>query len=82
MASSQFGRNYIGYFMVWLIEKVLVKGNMSLFSVIIIVLALLIIVALVILYKTRKRLKEMEGFRAIQEPGKNHDDGIIDSFGE
>ena len=55
---------------------------MDLSSSIIIVLALLIIVALVILYKTRKRLKEMEGFRTIQEPGDNHDDGVIESFGE
>lgn len=55
---------------------------MFLTNIVIIVLAVLIIVALVILYKTRKRLKEMDGFRKIQEPGKDHDDDVIDSFGE
>jgi len=55
---------------------------MSLSNTILIVLALLIIVGLFILYKTRKRLKEMDGFRAIKEPGDNSDDGVIDSFGE
>ena len=55
---------------------------MNLSSTILIVLAFLIIVALFILYKTRKRLKEMEGFRAIKEPGNNYDEIVIDSFGE
>lgn len=55
---------------------------MNLSSIVIVVLALLIIVALVILYKTRKRLKEMDGFRKIQEPGKDTDEDVIDSFGE
>ena len=55
---------------------------MNLSNTILIVLALLIIVGLFILYKTRKRLKEMDGFRAIKEPGDNNDDGVIDSFGE
>lgn len=55
---------------------------MDLASIVIIILALLIIVALFILYKTRKRLKEMEGFRTIKEPGNNYDEGVIDSFGE
>lgn len=55
---------------------------MNLSSTILIILALLIIVALFILYKTRRRLKEMDGFRAIKEPGDNYDDGVIDSFGE
>jgi hypothetical protein len=55
---------------------------MFLTNIVIIVLAVLIIVALVILYKTRKRLKEMDGFRKIQEPGKDHDEDVIDSFGE
>ena len=51
-------------------------------SIVIIVLAILIIAALVSLYKTRKRLKEMEGFRAIQKPGEKYDESVIDSFGE
>ena len=55
---------------------------MDFLSVVIIVLALLIIVALVILYKTRKRLKEMDGFRKVQEPGEDYDEGVIDSFGD
>ena len=55
---------------------------MNLSSTILIVLAFLIIVALFILHKTRKRLKEMDGFRSIKEPGDNYDDGVIDSFGE
>ncbi len=55
---------------------------MDLASIVIIILAFLIIVALFILYKTRKRLKEMEGFRAIKEPGNNYDESVIDSFGE
>ena len=57
---------------------------MSLINIVILVLALLIIVALIILYKTRKRLKEMDGFRAIKEPGKDNDEDedVIDSFGE
>lgn len=55
---------------------------MSLSSIVIVVLALLIIVALGILYKTRKRLKEMDGFKAIKEPGKDDDEDVIDSFGE
>ena len=55
---------------------------MSLSTIILIILAFLIIVALFILYKTRKRLKEMDGFRSIKEPGDNYDDGVIDSFGE
>ena len=56
--------------------------DMNLSSIILIVLAFLIIVALIILYKTRKRLKEMDGFRAIKEPENDYDDGVIDSFGE
>lgn len=55
---------------------------MNLSSIILIVLAFLIIVALLTLYKTRKRLKEMDGFRTISEPGDNYDDDVIDSFGE
>ena len=55
---------------------------MSLSTIIIIILAFLIIVALFILYKTRKRLKEMDGFKAIKEPGKDDDEDVIDSFGE
>lgn len=55
---------------------------MNLSSTVLIVLAFLIIVALFILYKTRKRLKEMDGFRSIKEPGDNYDDGVIDSFGD
>jgi hypothetical protein len=55
---------------------------MNLSSIVIIVLALLIIVALAILYKTRKRLKEMEGFRSIKEPGEKYDDNVIDTFGD
>ena len=56
--------------------------EMDLSSFILIILAFLIIVALFVLYKTRKRLKEMDGFRTIKEPGDNCDDGVIDSFGE
>lgn len=55
---------------------------MSLSSIILIVLAFLITIALFILYKTRKRLKEMDGFQTIKEAGDNSDDGVIDSFGE
>ena len=55
---------------------------MDLSSFILIILAFLIIVALFVLYKTRKRLKEMDGFRTIKEPGDNSDDDVIDSFGE
>ena len=55
---------------------------MNLSSIVLIVLAFLIIFALFILYKTRKRLKEIDGFRTIKEPGDNYEDGVIDSFGE
>ena len=55
---------------------------MSLANIILIVLAILIIIALVILYKTRSRLKEMDGFRTIKEPGMDEDDGVIDTFGD
>lgn len=56
---------------------------MDLSSVIIIILALLIVIGLIILYKTRKRLKEIDGFRAIKEPGdQDMDDNVIDTFGE
>ena len=50
-------------------------------NIVILVLALLIFISLIILDKTRKRLKEMDGFRTIKEPGE-HYDGVIDSFGE
>ena len=53
---------------------------MDLSNIIIFVLANLIIVSLIILDKTRKRLKEMDGFHAIKEAGE-HYDGVIDSFG-
>ena len=55
--------------------------NMDLSSIVILVLALLVIISMIILYKTRKRLKEIDGFRAIKEPGDPYD-GVIDSFGE
>lgn len=55
---------------------------MDLSNIVIIVLAILIIVALVILFKTRKRLKEMDGFKTIKEPGEDNDESVIDSFGE
>lgn len=55
---------------------------MKLSGIIIIVLALLIIVALAMLYKTRKSLREMDGFRSIKEPEDDDDDDVIDSFGE
>lgn len=58
-----------------------VECNMDLSNIVILVLALLIIVSLIILDNTRKRLKEMDGFHAIKEPGE-HYDGVIDSFGE
>ena len=54
---------------------------MDLSSIVILVLALLVIISMIILYKTRKRLKEIDGVRAIKEPG-DHDDEVIDSFGE
>ena len=54
---------------------------MSISSIVIIVLALLIIAASVILYKTRQRLKEIDGFQSVDEPGKE-DDGVIGTFGE
>ena len=56
--------------------------NMSIAGIVIIVLALLLIVALVVLYKTRSRLKEMEGFQTIKQPGTDDDDGVIGSFGD
>ena len=46
----------------------------------------IIIIALAILYKTRNRLKEMEGFQSIKEPTKKDDDDndedVIGFFGE
>lgn len=54
---------------------------MDLSNIVILVFALSIIVSLIILDKTKKRLKEMDGFRAIKEPGDHYDD-VIDSFGE
>ena len=54
---------------------------MSILSIVIIVLSVLLIVALALLYKTRKRLKEMDGFQSIREPGKD-DEGLIGYFGE
>ena len=50
-------------------------------NIVIIVLAALIVAASGILYLTRKKLKEIDGFKSIQEPGKE-DDGVIGSFGE
>ena len=55
---------------------------MSISSIVIIVLAVLIIAASFILYKTRSRLKEIDGFQSIKEPGKDDDEGVIGSFGE
>ncbi len=57
---------------------------MSLAIIVLIVLALLIIIALGILYKTRGRLKEMDGFRKINEAGRDddEDEDVIDSFGD
>jgi len=55
--------------------------NMSMSKIVIFVLAALIIVASYILYKTRQRLKEIDGFKSIQEPGEE-DDGVIGSFGD
>ena len=55
---------------------------MSISSIVIIVLTVVIIAALGILFKTRQRLKEMEGFRAIKKPGEDDAEGVIDSFGE
>lgn len=59
-----------------------VECNMDLSNIVILVLALLIIVSLIILDKTRKRLKEIDGFRTIKEAGDHYDDSIIDTFGE
>jgi hypothetical protein len=55
---------------------------MSISSIVIIVLTVIIVVALVILSRTRKRLKEIDGFKSIKEPGKEDDEGVIGSFGE
>lgn len=55
---------------------------MELSNLVILVLAILIVISIIILNKTRKRLKEMDGFRAIKEPGDHYDDDVIDSFGE
>ena len=56
---------------------------MSISGIVIFVLALLLVGALVALYKTRSRLKEMEGFQAIKQPGSDiNDDGVIGSFGD
>ena len=55
---------------------------MSISSIVIIVLTVIIIVALCILFHTRKRLKEMEGFQSIKEPGEDDDEGVIGSFGD
>ncbi len=57
---------------------------MSISGIVIIVLALLLVGALAVLYKTRTRLKEMEGFQAIKQPQKDSDDddGVIGSFGD
>lgn len=59
-----------------------VEGNMDLTNIVILVLALLIIVSFFILDKTQKRLKEIDGFRKIKEPGDHYDDDVIASFGE
>lgn len=55
---------------------------MNLSNIILFLLAVLIIIALFILHKTRTRLKEMDGFRSIKEPEDDFDDGVIDSFGD
>ena len=56
---------------------------MSISSIVIIVLAVIIIAAIGILYATRKRLKEIDGFQSIKKPGKDDDDeGVIGSFGD
>ncbi len=55
---------------------------MKLSIIVVIVLALLIVVALFFLYKTRTRLKEMDGFRTIKEDGEDYDEDVIDSFGD
>lgn len=54
---------------------------MKISSIVIIVLAVLIIIASVILYKTRKRLKEIDGFQSVDEPGEDNE-GVIGTFGE
>ena len=45
-----------------------------------IILALLIILFLFILWKTRKRLEEMDGLGKVMEPGE--DDDVIGTFGK
>ena len=55
---------------------------MNISSIVLIVLTIFIIAALGILYRTRKRVKEMDGFQSIKEPGKEDDEGVIGSFGE
>ena len=55
---------------------------MNAYIIIILILSVLLVVALAILYNTRKRLKEMECFQSIKEPGEDADEGVIGSFGK
>lgn len=55
---------------------------MDLYSIVIFVLALIIIVSLIILSRTQRRLKEIDGFRGIREPEDHYDEGVIDTFGK
>lgn len=55
---------------------------MDLYSIVIFLLAFFIIASLFILYKTQRRLKEIDGFRGIREPEDYYDEGVIDSFGK
>lgn len=55
---------------------------MDLYSIVIFVLALIIIISLIILGRTQRRLKEIDGFRGIREPGDQYDEGVIDTFGK
>ena len=45
-----------------------------------VILALLIVLCLFILRRTRKRIREMDGLGKVEEPGQ--DDGVIGSFGD
>lgn len=55
---------------------------MDIYSIVIFVLVLFMIASLCILYKTQKRLKEIDGFRGIKESGDHSDEGVIDTFGK
>lgn len=50
--------------------------------VILIALAVLIAAACLILYMTRRRIREMDGLGRVTEPGADTDEEVIASFGD